>query len=77
MDVPSSPLAAALIGISNKALPVPWWLLALAAIFVVLLIAKIISLLDERRKLKAEIALLEGKEMKGPVPDTEMGGSGD
>lgn len=76
MDVTSSPLTAAFFFISNKTLPVPWWLLALAAIFVVFLVAKIIALFDERRKLKEEISLLEGGEEKpgGALPDTEMGG---
>jgi hypothetical protein len=56
-------------------LPVPWWIIALAAIMFVCLIAKIVSLVDERRRLKNEITVLEGEEEKaGPTPDTEMGG---
>lgn len=79
MDVPNSPLAAAFITVSQATLPVPWWLLAIAAVIFVCLVAKIVALLDERRRFKSEILLLEGEEEKSenPAPDTEMGGAED
>jgi len=79
MDGAGSPLAAALITVSNATLPVPWWIIAVAVIVFVCLIAKIVALFDERRRLKKEIAILEGEEEKAtaPTPDTKMGGSDD
>ena len=78
MDGASSPLAAAILFAVNAMLPVPWWIIALAGIVFVVLIAKIVSLIDERRRLKNEITVLEGEEEKaGPTPDTKMGDAED
>ena len=79
MDVSSNPLAAALLFAANATLSVPWWALAIAAVVFVYLAWKIVALCDEKRKLEAEITILEGGEEKlgDAAPDTQMGGADD